>query len=203
MYKNHIKRLLDIIVSIILLIITSPIIIVVALLLYLQNWGNPIFTQIRPGHHLKHFKIYKFKTMYDLRDQKGELLPDNQRITLCGKYVRLLSLDELPQLLNVLLGNMSIVGPRPLLIEYIPLYTDEQRRRHDVKPGITGLAQINGRNRITWEKRFEYDIHYVDNVSFMMDVRIIYQTIMIVLKKDGINQSENRPMTPYKGVNKK
>jgi len=200
-YENYFKRLFDLLLSIIVLIITFPIIFFTAILLFFQNSGRVLFYQRRPGYAEKPFNIMKFKTMTDERDEEGELLPDVERITSLGKFVRKLSLDELPQLFNVLKGDMSLIGPRPLLFKYIPLYSDEQRRRHEVRPGITGWAQVNGRNSISWEKKFKLDVWYVDNVSFMLDIKIIWLTIVKILKREGVNQSEARPMQPFDGTN--
>lgn len=159
------------------------------------------FLQERPGYQQRSFQIIKFKTMTDKRNAEGKLLPDNQRLTTIGKWIRKLSLDELPQLINVLKGEMSLIGPRPLLFKYIPLYSPIQNRRHEVRPGITGWAQVNGRNSISWTKRFELDVYYVDNISFALDCRIFWMTIVKVLKREGINQSEARPMEPFNGSN--
>jgi lipopolysaccharide/colanic/teichoic acid biosynthesis glycosyltransferase len=169
--------------------------------LVVQNRGTPFFIQIRPGQNQEPFEIIKFKTMTDRCDATGQLLPDNERETATGRLIRKLSLDELPQLVNVLKGNMSLVGPRPLLFKYIPLYSSQQNRRHEVKPGLTGLAQINGRNSISWSKKFEYDVYYVDNVSFWLDVKILLRTFWKVFKMEGINESVSRPMQPFNGSN--
>ena len=163
MYKNYIKRILDFILSFSLLILISPVIVIIGIILSIQNQGTPFFVQERPGKNEKRFSIIKFKTMSDEKDKQGELLPDNERLTKLGSFVRKTSLDELPQLLNVLIGDMSLVGPRPLLFKYIPLYSKEQKRRHEVKPGITGWAQVNGRNTISWTKKFELDVYYVES----------------------------------------
>ncbi len=201
MYKLILKRILDIIVSIVVLVFTLPIIFVVYLILYKQNAGKVFFFQERPGKDQIAFKIFKFKTMTDAKDREGNLLPDNQRITAAGKIIRKLSIDELPQLLNVLKGDMSLVGPRPLLFKYIPLYSKQQLRRHDVRPGITGWAQVNGRNSIEWTKKFELDVYYVNNVSFLLDVKILWLTFIKVIKKEGVNQTVDRPMQPFNGNN--
>jgi undecaprenyl phosphate N,N'-diacetylbacillosamine 1-phosphate transferase len=164
--------------------------------------GRPIiFTQERPGYKGKIFKIYKFRTMTNEKDKNGELLPDEKRLKGIGKVIRSLSLDELPQLFNVLKGDMSFIGPRPLLVEYLPLYNEEQKKRHDVLPGITGLAQVNGRNAISWKKKFEYDVEYVNNLSFLMDMKIIFLTIQKVIKRDGISQEGNATMEKFNGKN--
>lgn len=201
MYYKFFKRIFDLLLSIVLLIVTSPLILLTATLLFFQNSGNVLFYQRRPGHNEKPFNIMKFKTMTDERNENGELLPDVERITSLGKFVRKLSLDELPQLFNVLKGDMSLIGPRPLLFKYIPLYSAEQRRRHEVKPGITGWAQVNGRNSISWEKKFKLDVWYVENVTFMLDLKIIWLTIVKILKREGVNQSDARPMQPFDGTN--
>jgi len=201
MYKNYIKRIFDFILSFSLLILISPVIVIVGIVLSIQNHGNPFFVQERPGQHEKRFSIIKFKTMSDEKNKQGELLPDNKRLTKLGSFVRKTSLDELPQLLNVLVGDMSLVGPRPLLFKYLPLYSKEQKRRHEVKPGITGWAQVNGRNRISWTKKFEFDVYYVNNISFLLDLKIIWLTLVKVLKSEGVNQSEERPMQPFTGKN--
>ncbi len=201
MYKNFIKRFLDFVLSACLLVLIFPILILIGLILWFQNKGNPFFFQERPGFRAKPFKIIKFKTMTDEKDQNGNLLPDNQRITKIGSFVRKTSLDELPQLLNVLLGDMSLVGPRPLLFKYIPLYSKEQRRRHEVRPGITGWAQVNGRNSIAWTKKFALDVYYVEHVSLALDIKILWLTFLKVIKREGVNQTENRPMQPFNGKN--
>ena len=195
------KRAFDIVLSSILIIIFSPIIVLISILIYLKM-GRPIlFKQIGPGLDEKLFTIYKFRTMNNKRDEKGELLPDNERLEGFGKFIRATSLDELPQLFNVLKGDMSFVGPRPLLVEYLPLYNKEQRRRHGVKPGITGLAQVNGRNAISWEDKFKYDIEYVDNQSFLLDLKIMWQTFLKVIKRDGVSAKGHVTVERFKGSN--
>jgi len=201
MYAIFFKRVVDIVLAFLLLMVTFPIWTVVFILLFIQNKGGVFFYQRRPGLEEKPFHIIKFKTMTDERDKEGNLLPDVERITTVGRWIRRLSLDELPQLINVLKGEMSLIGPRPLLFKYIPLYTEEQRRRHEVKPGITGWAQVNGRNSISWKKKFELDLYYVENVSLRLDLKIIWLTILKVLKREGINQSDARPMQPFDGTN--
>ena len=201
MYKHFFKRVLDFLLSLTALIILSPIILVLTIILFFVNKGNPFFTQDRPGKHEKRIKIIKFKSMLDKRDDKGNLLPDVQRMTKMGVFIRKFSLDELPQLINVLTGDMSLVGPRPLLFKYIPLYNEEQRRRHDVIPGITGWAQVNGRNSIEWNAKFKYDVYYVDNLSFAFDVKILFMTLKKVIAREGVNQSDERPMMPFTGNN--
>ncbi|MEL7251482.1 MAG: sugar transferase [Bacteroidota bacterium] len=200
-YANHLKRLFDIFIAIVVLLISSPIFLVTCLLLMVQNSGTPFFLQQRPGRAQQPFFIIKFKSMNDKKDENGQLLPDIERMTAIGRWVRKLSIDELPQLINVLKGEMSLVGPRPLLMKYLPLYSDEQQRRHDVLPGITGWAQVNGRNSISWSKKFELDIYYVDHCSFELDLKILWMTVLKVLKREGINQSAARPMQPFNGDN--
>lgn len=201
MYRHFFKPLIDFLSSFIGLIILSPLLILVAIVLSIQNKGTPFFLQTRPGKDQKAFKIIKFKTMTDERGPDGQLLPDADRITPFGRIIRQLSIDELPQLINVLKGDMSLVGPRPLLFKYIPLYSEDQLRRHEVRPGITGLAQINGRNAISWSKKLEFDVKYVDNVVFLEDIKILFKTIQKVLQRDGINQSPDAPMEPFNGKN--
>lgn len=201
MYRFFFKRILDLITAIVVLILTLPITIAVYLILFKQNNGKVFFFQERPGRHQKAFNIIKFKTMTDAKDSEGKLLPDNQRITKAGKVIRKLSIDELPQLLNVLKGDMSLIGPRPLLFKYMPLYSVEQLRRHEVRPGITGWAQVNGRNSIAWTKKFEFDVYYVDKLSFLLDIKILWFTFLKVIKTEGVNQTEDRPMLPFDGTN--
>ena len=192
LYKKILKRILDIIISLGILVLISPILIILSVLLMIQNKGNPFFFQDRPGKDEKRIRIIKFKSMTDERDKNGVLLPDVERITPLGRFVRKWSLDELPQLFNVLLGDMSLAGPRPLLFKYIPLYSAEQRRRHAVRPGITGWAQVNGRNSISWAKKFELDVYYVDHLSFLLDLKIFWMTFLKVVQREGINQSEEQ-----------
>ena len=201
MYRNFLKRVIDILGALFLLILTSPIIIATAIFIYFKVSRDIIFTQARPGLKEKIFKIYKFKTMSDERDANGELLPDEQRLGKFGKLIRSLSLDELPQLFNVLKGDMSFIGPRPLLVEYLPIYNETQKHRHDVRPGITGLAQVNGRNAISWEKKFEYDVYYAKNLSFMLDVKIALQTIEKVLKRSGVSKEGQATTEKFNGKN--
>ncbi len=201
MYRSYFKRLIDLFISILLLLLTAPIFLVCVLILCIQNKGKVFFIQERPGMNQKPFHIIKFKTMNDNKNAEGILLPDVQRLTQFGKWVRKLSLDELPQLINVLKGEMSLIGPRPLLFKYVPLYSYEQNRRHNVRPGITGWAQVNGRNSITWTRKFELDIYYVDNLSFALDFKIFWLTIMKIVKTEGVNQSDARPMQPFDGTN--
>jgi len=194
------KRLFDIIVSLLTLIFLSPVIGVTALLIRSKIGSPVLFKQQRPGFNEKPFYVYKFRSMTDERDEQGELLPDDVRLTSFGKVVRKLSLDELPQLLNVLKGDMSFVGPRPLLMEYLPLYNERQARRHDVRPGITGWAQVNGRNAISWEEKFELDVWYVENWSFWLDIKILFMTVLKVFKSEGISQDGQATMTKFKGT---
>lgn len=193
------KRLFDIILSLSLIIVFSPVFIVVSILIFI-NMGSPIlFRQKRPGYKEKIFGIYKFRTMTNDKDANGGLLPDEQRLKGIGKFIRSTSLDELPQLFNVLKGDMSFVGPRPLLIEYLDLYNSEQKRRHDVKPGITGWAQVNGRNAISWEQKFKYDVWYVDHQSFGLDMKILWMTFLKVIKRSDISSSTSATMEKFKG----
>lgn len=201
MYPQFFKPLIDKTVAGILLLLTLPITLLVSGLLYFYNDGKPFFFQLRPGLHGQIFRIWKFKTMNDRKNKQGELLPDHERLTTVGKWVRKTSLDELPQLINVLKGDMSLVGPRPLLVEYLPLYNPRQRRRHEVKPGITGWAQINGRNAISWQQKFEYDVWYVENLSFFLDLKILWLTAMKVVKSEGINASQTTTMEKFTGNN--
>lgn len=193
------KRSFDIIVSLLTLFILSPIIGVTALLIRSKIGSPVLFKQQRPGFNEKPFYVYKFRSMTDERDANGELLPDDVRLTSFGKVVRKLSLDELPQLLNVLKGDMSFVGPRPLLMEYLPLYNKRQARRHDARPGITGWAQVNGRNAISWEEKFELDVWYVENWSFWLDIKILFMTVLKVFKSEGISQDGQATMTKFEG----
>ena len=194
MYKKFFKRFLDIFISLVSLIILSPILLIIAILVRI-NLGKPIiFKQERPGKNEKVFTLYKFRTMTDKKDENGELLPDSERRTKFGDFLRSTSLDELPELVNILVGSMSIIGPRPLLVEYLPYYTEEEHHRHDVRPGLTGWAQANGRNLVNWDDRFKMDLEYVNNLTFLMDVKIIFKTIKIVLKREGIRQEGQATM---------
>lgn len=199
MYRGWGKRFLDVFLAGIMLLLSAPIFIVAAFALATVNRGNPFFFQIRPGLHGKLFTLVKFKTMRDAFDHEGNPLPDSERMTKLGALIRKASIDELPQLWNVMKGEMSLVGPRPLLVEYLPLYNDKQARRHLVRPGITGWAQVNGRNSLTWNKKFELDIWYVDNLSFFTDIKILVLTIGNVLSPKGINHSESVPMPKFRG----
>lgn len=201
-YRKYFKRPLDIVLALIAIIIFSPVMLIVSILVRI-NLGSPvIFKQQRPGLNEKIFTLYKFRTMTDERGKNGELLPDSARLTKFGKFLRSTSLDELPELFNILKGDMSIVGPRPLLVEYLPLYNDYQKRRHEVRPGLTGLAQINGRNAINWEERFNLDVEYVDNITFLGDWKIIFLTIKKVLVREGISSGTSVTMEPFKGSKK-
>lgn len=201
MYKNFIKRIIDFTGSLLGLILLSPIFIIVAICLYISNQGKPFFFQPRPGKDGKIFTIVKFKTMNDKKDIHDNLLPDDKRLTKIGVFVRKTSLDEIPQLINVLKGDMSLVGPRPLLPEYLSLYNDFQNKRHLVKPGITGWAQINGRNSISWKEKLELDVWYVDNLTFLIDLKIIVRTIFKVFKSEGINTENQATTIKFTGNN--
>ena len=199
MYKFFFKPLLDFILSLLGLIISSPLFLIVFIALLFANKGKVFFLQNRPGKNEEIFKIIKFRTMNDKRDAHGNLLPDVERLTKIGKLVRKTSLDEIPQLINVLLGNMSLIGPRPLLPEYLPLYNDFQKKRHLIKPGITGWAQINGRNAVEWEKKFMFDVWYVENMSFLLDLQIMFLTLKKVLKLEGVNREGEATNIAFKG----
>lgn len=201
MYRNFVKRILDIIISGIALLCFCPIILVLIAILMIANKYSAFFVQERPGKDGKIFKLVKFKTMTDKTDSDGNLLPDDKRLTKIGAFIRSTSLDELPQLWNVLKGDMSLIGPRPLLIQYLPLYSSEQARRHEVKPGITGWAQINGRNAITWKQKFEYDVWYVDNISFALDLKILWLTFKKVVARENINSTTSATMEYFNGNN--
>jgi lipopolysaccharide/colanic/teichoic acid biosynthesis glycosyltransferase len=198
-YSSYFKRAFDVLIALMGFFLLSPIFLTTALLLAIANNGAAFFFQIRPGKSGRLFKIIKFKTMNDKKGDDGELLSDAERLTRIGAAVRDLSLDEIPQLLNVIKGDMSLVGPRPLLVEYLPLYNEQQARRHEVKPGITGWAQVNGRNAIDWQKKFALDVYYVDRVSFMFDMKIIYLTIRKVFVREGISSSTSVTMEKFKG----
>lgn len=199
MYSKYIKRVFDFILSLMALIVLSPILLVTYILVRIKL-GNPaIFKQKRPGKDERIFTLYKFRTMTDEKDEEGNLLPDEKRLTKFGKFLRSTSLDELPELINILKGDMSIVGPRPLLIEYLPLYNEEQKHRHDVRPGLTGLAQVNGRNSIAWEEKFKEDIKYINNITFINDIKIVLKTVEKVFKKEGISRRRNRNNDKIRG----
>lgn len=202
MYKHFLKRLFDFVIALIALLLIGWFLIVISIWLYFANKGAGIFfLQERPGRHTKIFKVIKFKTMTDERDAEGNLLPDDMRLTKVGKFVRSMSIDELPQLINVLKGDMAIIGPRPLLVQYLPLYNNEQARRHEVRPGITGWAQCNGRNAIGWTKKFELDVWYVDNLSFVTDLKVILITIKKVFFREDINSETSATMEAFNGNN--
>ncbi|KIM12221.1 MAG: hypothetical protein KU38_04830 [Sulfurovum sp. FS08-3] len=197
--RKMLKSLFDKTLALFLIILFSPIYIIVSLLIFVKMGSPILFRQKRPGYKEKIFGIYKFRTMSNEKDENGELLPDEKRLIGIGKFIRSTSLDELPQLLNVLKGEMSFVGPRPLLVEYLSLYNEEQKRRHDVKPGITGWAQVNGRNAISWEQKFEYDVWYVENQSFSLDMKILWLTLLKVLKRSDISSNSHISMEKFKG----
>jgi len=199
MYKSIIKPILDFIFSFVSLIFLCPLFIIIYIILFFVNQGKSFFVQMRPGKNEKIFKLIKFKTMNDNVDLEGNLLPDEKRLTKIGKFLRKTSLDEIPQLLNVIKGDMSLVGPRPLLVEYLPLYDKFQKRRHEVKPGITGWAQVNGRNAISWDKKFELDVWYVDNISLKLDIKIIFLTIKKVIIREGISSNTSVTMEKFNG----
>ncbi|WP_284145142.1 sugar transferase [Peribacillus frigoritolerans] len=199
-YGRFLKRAMDFILSLIAIVILSPILLVVALLVRVKLGSPVLFKQKRPGLNENIFMMYKFRTMTDERDEHGELLPDNVRLTRFGRLLRSTSLDELPELFNILKGDMSIIGPRPLLEQYLPLYNEHQKRRHEVRPGLSGLAQVNGRNAISWENKFDLDVEYVDNVSFIGDWKIIFLTIKKVFVREGINSEVDATMEPFKGT---
>ena len=199
MYRNIIKPVLDFLTALIAFIVLSPIFVVVTVGLWFANDGKPVFYQLRPGKGERIFRIIKFKTMNDRCDANGQLLPDAERLTKIGAFVRKTSLDEIPQLLNVLKGDMSVIGPRPLLPQYLPLYNETQKRRHEVKPGITGWAQVNGRNAISWEKKFELDVWYVDHQSFVLDLKILFLTVKKVFIREGISQEGQATMEEFRG----
>lgn len=202
MYRHFFKRIIDFGVTLCVLFLIWPFLLLIIVFLYFANRGSGVFfTQKRPGRNSKIFKVIKFKTMTDERDKDGKLLPDEKRLTKVGRVVRSLSIDELPQLLNVLKGDMAFVGPRPLLPKYLPLYSDEQFRRHEVRPGITGWAQINGRNNISWTKKFEYDVWYVDHVSFWLDLKILFLTVKKVFMGEGISKEGEATTVPFDGTN--
>ncbi|AWH85135.1 lipid carrier--UDP-N-acetylgalactosaminyltransferase [Flavobacterium album] len=200
MYAKVIKPLMDFIVALVAVLLLSPVFLVLLVILAIVNDGKPLFFQQRPGKNGRVFSIVKFKTMNDKKDSQGNLLPDEQRMTKAGSFIRKTSLDEIPQLLNVLKGDMSIVGPRPLLVKYLPLYTERQARRHEVRPGITGWAQVNGRNAISWEQKFELDVYYVDHISLGLDIKTLYLTVLKVIKRSDINTDGVATTIPFTGT---
>ena len=205
MYAKCFKRVLDFVLSLVALIVLSPILLILTVVGAIAMKGNPFFTQLRPGKISKKtgeekiFRLIKFRTMSNAKDKDGKLLPDDVRLNKYGKFLRSTSLDELPELLNIIKGDMAIVGPRPLLVKYVPLYSEEQRHRHDVRPGLTGYAQVHGRNTVTWEAKFDMDVAYVRNITFIGDVKIIFGTVGAVLKRDGINSETSVTMEEFKG----
>lgn len=199
MYAKYIKRPMDFFLSLCALIVLSPVLLVLTIIGAISMKGNPFFTQLRPGKNEKIFKLIKFRTMTNEKDSDGNLLPDEKRLTGYGKFLRSTSLDELPELINILKGDMSIIGPRPLLVQYLPLYNERQKRRHEVRPGLSGLAQVSGRNTISWEEKFEDDVRYIDNITFLGDIKIILLTVSKVLKREGISQENNATMEEFKG----
>ena len=202
LYRNYIMRFLDIVLSAGAIIVLSPVMAVTAVLVRVKLGSPVIFKQKRPGKEERIFEMYKFRSMTDARDENGELLPDEVRLTSFGKKLRASSLDELPELFNILKGDMSVVGPRPLLVQYLPLYNAQQKRRHEVRPGVTGYAQVHGRNAITWEEKFEKDVYYVDHISFWGDWKIILQTMRAVVKKEGISSETSATMELFEGTEK-
>ncbi|GAA6259027.1 sugar transferase [Mediterraneibacter gnavus] len=202
-YEKYIKRPQDMLCALLALIVLSPILLITAFLVRVKLGSPVIFKQERPGLNEKIFTLYKFRTMTDERDSEGNFLPDEVRLTKFGKLLRSTSLDELPELLNILFGDIAVIGPRPLLVEYLPRYNEEQRRRHEVRPGLSGLAQVNGRNAISWEDKFKYDVQYVDHVTFIGDWKIILQTVLNVIKRDGINSETAATMEVFMGTEEK
>lgn len=201
MYARFFKRLIDFVLSLLAIIVLFPVLLILTVIGAVKMKGNPFFTQERPGKDEKIFKLIKFRSMTCEKDKNGKLLPDEQRLTTYGKTLRSTSLDELPELFNILVGDMSIVGPRPLLAKYLPLYSEEQRRRHSVRPGLTGYAQVNGRNTISWTEKFRLDVEYVDNITFLGDVKIIWKTVMSVLRREGISSETSATMEEFTGNN--
>ena len=199
MYRNCFKRILDFVLSLIAILLLSPVLFILMVTGMIKMGGNPFFTQERPGKNGKIFKLIKFKSMNNRRDAEGNLLPDEIRLTSYGRFIRNTSLDELPELINIFKGDMAIVGPRPLLVKYLTRYNETQARRHEVRPGLTGLAQVNGRNAISWEEKFRYDVEYVDNLSFLMDIKIICKTVLKVIKRDGISSETSATMEEFLG----
>lgn len=201
LYRNFLKRIVDFIVSLLAFCLLFPLFLIITALLFVANQGSPFFVQARPGKNGRIFRLVKFKTMNDRKDEAGNLLPDADRLTGIGMFIRKTSLDEIPQLINVIKGEMSLIGPRPLLVEYLPLYNEIQKRRHEVRPGITGWAQVNGRNAIGWNEKFELDVWYVDHLEFRLDCKIIFFTLMKVAKSEGISQQGHVTMQKFTGSN--
>ncbi|MBE6679626.1 MAG: sugar transferase [Ruminococcaceae bacterium] len=203
MYRKYFKRPFDIFCSFCAITVLSPILLILTVVGAIVMKGNPFFTQLRPGKNEKIFKLIKFRTMTCEKDADGNFLPDEKRLTKYGKFLRSTSLDELPELFNIFVGDMSVIGPRPLLVQYLPLYNEHQKRRHEVRPGLSGLAQVNGRNSLTWEEKFNDDVKYVDNITFLGDVKLILVTVLKVFKREGISQENNATMEPFKGTPEK
>lgn len=199
MYDKYVKRLIDIILSLLAIVVLSPVLLIVAILVRVKLGSPILFKQARPGKNGKIFYLYKFRTMTDEKDENGNLLPDDIRLTKFGKTLRSTSLDELPEFFNILKGDMSFIGPRPLLIKYLPLYSEQQMHRHDVRPGLTGLAQVNGRNALSWQEKFNYDLEYVNNISLCLDIKIFIKTFLVVLKRSDISSSTSETMEEFKG----
>lgn len=202
-YEKYVKRTVDFLLSLVSIIILSPVFLILAVVVRIKMGSPIVFSQPRPGINGKIFKMYKFRTMTNERDENGNLLPDEMRLNKFGAFLRSTSLDELPELFNILKGDMAIVGPRPLLVEYLPLYTMEQARRHEVRPGMTGYAQVSGRNELSWEKKFELDVEYVDNITFLNDLRIVFKTVKTVLKREGISSETSKTMEKFTGTPRK
>lgn len=202
-YEKYVKRTVDFLLSLVSIIILSPVLLILAVVVRIKMGSPIVFSQSRPGINGKIFKMYKFRTMTNEKDENGNLLPDEMRLNKFGSFLRSTSLDELPELFNILKGDMAIVGPRPLLVEYLPLYTRKQARRHEVRPGMTGYAQVHGRNELSWEKKFELDVEYVDNVTFVNDLRIIFKTVKTVLKREGISSETSKTMEKFTGTPRK
>lgn len=200
MYARIWKRWMDVILSLVALIVLFPVLLILTVMGTIAMGGNPFFTQIRPGKDEKLFRLVKFRSMNNKKDAEGNLLPDEKRLTGYGRFIRRTSLDELPELFNILIGDMSIVGPRPLLVKYLPLYNEEQKHRHDVRPGLTGLAQINGRNLVSWEEKFAYDLAYIQDIGFKQDMRILWKTIITVLRREGISSETSDTMEEFTGT---
>lgn len=199
LYRQFFKRFYDIVLSGMALLVLSPILLVLIIVGAIKMKGNPFFTQLRPGKNEKIFKLIKFRTMTNEKDKNGELLPDDVRLTKYGKFLRATSLDELPEIINIFVGHMSIIGPRPLLVKYLPLYNEDQKHRHDVRPGLTGYAQAHGRNSLSWDERFKMDVDYVHSISLWGDVKIIFETVFSVLKRDGISSETSATMEEFRG----